>query len=285
MQSMKYLCRRRGILFLFAFILLLSVGWIMTVTKIILPSPIRNEEIKAEEPSFQFPSPEDRVKYYMGNWYDRKLKLEADEEIHQVCSALFGIDEEVQRGVTTNHNTLFTVQNMIHQLGYNEDPSIAYLEDALKVVNATGKFSMNDTDTDNTDTRGPVIILHPGDTPSNKTFMPSISKIRTSCLRLQPTNKTYTSSSSSSSDSDSSPLSSSCSDNIMWPLNMYRHYGPVDEYLELDRTGQVPSWEEKNSTLFFRGANTGFGDTTWKIIQYEYSQRSKAAMAKPPNAM
>ena len=44
---------------------------------------------------------------------------------------------------------------------------------------------------------------------------------------------------------------------IIWPLEVSRHYEPIDQYMALYNAGHVPDWGNKTSTLIWRGAVTG----------------------------
>ena len=45
---------------------------------------------------------------------------------------------------------------------------------------------------------------------------------------------------------------------IIWPLNMRRHYGPIEQYDNLvKKKGIEVPWEDKESKVFWRGSTTG----------------------------
>ena len=44
---------------------------------------------------------------------------------------------------------------------------------------------------------------------------------------------------------------------IIWPVNMVRHFGPVDDYLQLANASNVTKWEDKKEAIIWRGGFTG----------------------------
>jgi len=68
---------------------------------------------------------------------------------------------------------------------------------------------------------------------------------------------------------------------MIWPLNMKRHYDPLNEYINLRRRGKVTKWEDKKPSLIWRGSITGEGiggnrdknNISTNIPHYQFGQR------------
>jgi hypothetical protein len=209
------------------------------------------EDQEGNMPSFQFPSPEERVKYYMGKWYDRTI---TDDEETRICSALFAVDKDVKDGSSYDKDIFYSIGNLIWQVN-NKQKLLeiyvdTYLGDALKVLNSTKPLMRN----------GSGIVLRIGDSSTANDFMPVVCKTRPSCL--VSTNMT------------------ACSA-IVWPIRLERHYGPIQDYQHLVDKKEVVSWKEKKLAVIWRGGFTGVPTLTTggKATRFKNGPRVQAVTA------
>jgi len=200
-------------------------------------------------PSFQFPSPEERVKYYMGDWYNRTI---TDDEATHICSALYAVDKDV-RNTSSDQDILYSIPNLIRQVNNKQEQFWtvdSYLGDALKVLNNTMPLMGN----------GSVVVLRIGDSPSSNNFVPVVCKSRPSCLVSM----------------NMSPCST-----IVWPIRMNRHFGPIQEYHHLVDDKEVVPWKEKKSAVIWRGGFSGVPQNMriGKVTGFKYGPRVQAVLA------
>ena len=171
--------------------------------------------------NFIFPTPEERLKYYMGDWDGRSLTT---QEIP--CHKLSIINE-----VVSDKHMLWSRVGTEHAIRKNRTKQWMirdYLEDAFDVMKHN-EFTNKDE----------AYILLFGDSHTRATDLPVIAKTRFSRYAIE--------------NSTGKPFYAP----IIWPMEMGRHYNPVYQYNKLYEDGSVCAWDEKKSTLIWRGAFTG----------------------------
>lgn len=166
--------------------------------------------------NFTFPSVEERIQYYMGDWFNNTLLEISCGEV------TVGSANEVVSDKPLLY-TRDTLQRIVTRLGKKDWRVEPYHSDALHVMD---------------NTTAELIILHIGDSHSLNPKLPSVSKTRYSKYAVsKDTGKPFFS-------------------QIIWPLSTERHYGAVDNYAQLAKRGNITSWEDKKSTLIWRGGVT-----------------------------
>ena len=170
-------------------------------------SPDENESTSIELSSnnFTFPSPETRVKYYMGDWYGRTVSNSDDV----LCNEISAFNE-----VLSDQTVLWRERKMAEEIAANSSKKWlirAYLVNVFDVINSKEKERKNSKDDDD---RSYVLFL--GDSHSHSTKLPVVAKTRFSRFAIEK--------------STNNPFFTP----IIWPMEMHRHYFPVQQYLKLD---------------------------------------------------
>lgn len=204
-------------------------------SQIIQMEPFHFQKPKAimfsESNNFTFPTVEERIQIYMGSWYDRhSILINHNESIQDaVCEKLYGFN--LQAGKSGQKDVLYSVAGLEAE-GKKHWTGRSYHYPALAIMDTLTNENSNITLPKDENWRDQVfIILHYGDS-STKSNLPVVSKTR-----------------------------GISAESIIWPLNMHRHFGPVDEYRALERRGLGIPWEEKDSRLVWRGSLTGTDKT------------------------
>lgn len=194
--------------------------------------------------SFIFPSREERVRYYMGDWYNRTLHPNDID-----CDGINEVNVLVSDEPVMMHTAWAMRKN---QTG--DWRETAYVRAAFDIVNSSGKDVLRDFDR---------FIMAIGDGLCLNDRLPVASKSRYSrFVRTKDTNETVFRT-------------------MIWPLNMKRHYDPLNEYINLRRRGKVTKWEDKKPSLIWRGSITGEGiggnrdknNISTDIPHYQFGQR------------
>jgi len=174
----------------------------------------------ANNQNFSFPSREERLRYYMGDWYNRTL-----EPKYIDCSGIERVDV-----LTSNKNTMMSTEWVMRQI--REHRAQKYLTYAMEVVRGAGQNVEQDFNR---------FIMVVGDAHCHNDRLPSAAKSRYNYFAIdKKTRKPFF-----------MP--------IMWPLNLIHHYGPVDKYISLLESSKITKWENKKPTLIWRGDSTGIG--------------------------
>ncbi|KAL7536079.1 hypothetical protein ACHAXR_008015 [Thalassiosira sp. AJA248-18] len=181
-------------------------------------------------PTFTFPSPEARVKYYMGDWFGHSLTPENIQ-----CDEIVAVDE-----IRSDQPVLWRASKMKYEIKTNEKKDWligSYLVDSFDVIKRTAIGHEKDVS---------WLFLYIGDSHSKSTKLPVVAKTRFSRFATEKnTGKHFF-------------------DQIIFPLEMRRHFDPVNEYIKLHKGGRVCKWKDKKSTLIWRGAMTGVESSSVK---------------------
>jgi hypothetical protein len=197
--------------------------------------------IRDADASYVMPNPQMRLKYYMGDWFNRTL-MPSDVN----CDGIDAMDQ-----IVGDRPVLWRIMRMKQII--DEDckgsgfdrlclnwVADAYLAHALAVINSTvGGADVNDR----------WLLLSVGDSHSQSTELPVVAKTRFSRFaRAKSTGEAFF-----------RP--------IVFPMEMKRHfYLPIVEYTNLlnedkiflyDDKEKVCKWEEKKPALIWRGSFTG----------------------------
>ena len=180
--------------------------------------------------TFAFPTIEERVKYYMGDWYGRSLHKDTIS-----CKEIDEVD-----GIYSDQLVLWRGSKLKYELQYNEKKDWligSYLRHAYDVIKRA--------DVDYDDHHHEIwVVLYIGDSHSESTKLPVVAKTRFSQF-------------ATAKGSWSGKTHHHFFRSIIFPLEMERHYDPVNEYIKLHKGGKVCKWNDKKSTLIWRGAVTG----------------------------
>jgi len=198
-------------------------------TKENYPSPRQTKKLNSTgeqvdfTTNFSFPSRDLRIKYYMGDWFNRTLQpndipcneIHGREKVHDSDSAIMWNVGPLEKYVKSHKD-------------WKTD---AYLKDSLQVLAANISLAASDVD------RRMILVL--GDTHSKSNRLPAVAKTRFSRFAIPK--------------KSGKPFFNT----IIWPLSINRHHNPVDEYLKLKTEGKVCKWEDKKSSSIWRGGVTG----------------------------
>ncbi len=200
-------------------------------------------QTKETATSFTFPSREERFRYYMGDWYNQTLHPNDID-----CDGISGVN-----ALISDESVLISTSwaSRKNQRDWRE---AHYGRAAFDIVASSGKDVERDFN---------WFVLTIGDGQSLNDRLPVASKSRYSrFVRRKDTGETVFRS-------------------IIWPLNMNRHFGPLNEYIDLRRRGKVAKWEDKKPTLIWRGSATGEGiggnrdkyNVSTDVPHYPFGQR------------
>jgi len=183
-----------------------------------------NESTIEFSSNFTFPSSQMRLKYYMGDWFNRTV---SPKDIP--CNEIKAMDK-----IVSDKPVLWRASKMKHEIQNNRAKNWLigpYLVDAYNVMNSTG------IDHEKGDDR--YLILHIGDSHSHSTKLPTVAKTRFSRF--------------ATAKGSGKPFFES----IIFPLRLFRHYEPIEEYIKLHKEGKVCRWKDKQPALIWRGGVTG----------------------------
>ena len=169
--------------------------------------------------NFTFPSPQDRLEHYMGDWFNRTL---SPGKIS--CNEIGARDTLV-----SDTPVLWRASRLKRETGRQGRSWLigAYLVDALDVISHSKG-------------RDALLVLIIGDSHTHSTTLPAVAKTRFSRFAREK-------------GREDRPFFRP----IIFPMHMNRHYSPVDEYLKLQREGGETEWEDKKAALIWRGGLTG----------------------------
>jgi len=178
--------------------------------------------------NFTFPSIDERLEYYMGDWYNRTLnpkniscrEIKAKNKIVSDKPVLWNL-QQIEQTILKDRKKNWLVGS--------------YLVNCFDVMNNTGE--VDNIASDNNNNRR-AVVLNIGDSHSRSAILPVVAKTRFSRFTKESDGKHYFKS-------------------IMFPLEMGRHYRPIDEYIQHYNARNVSAWEEKRQTLIWRGGITG----------------------------
>jgi hypothetical protein len=223
--------------FLFGMIVLFALNSALSYIKTSSSDSIVRDAIT----SYTIPTPQMRLTYYMGDWFNRTL-IPSDVN----CDGIDAVDQ-----IVGDRPVLWRIRKMKQIIdkdckgsGFNrlclDWLADAYLAHALAVMNSTGgRADMNDQ----------WLLLNIGDSHSQSTELPVVAKTRFSRFAMAK----------STGESFFRP--------IIFPMEMKRHfYLPLAEYTNLlnedkiflyNDNENVCKWEGKKSALIWRGSFTG----------------------------
>ena len=231
--------------------------------KMLGDGPNRTLKVKTgaspDEQPFHFPSRDQRVEYYMGDWSGRTLgetDLPCGEiKERNVQPGSRAVDVLWQLGPLDRH--------VKREKGWR---TLSYLVHLHRVLTANETSVASDSD------RSVIFLL--GDQHSRSTTLPVVAKTRFSRFAV-------------SKKSGEKFFST-----IIWPMEMKRHYDdPIGNYLNLQSEGKVLKWEDKRDALIWRGSATGvltdktivkdYPDGGWRIsvVKRYFAKRSRADVA------
>lgn len=181
-------------------------------------------------PNFRFPDVDFRTRYYMGSWYDRNLSA---KDLN--CEVFRDIDPKFTF-LLHDKDILYTYDALANQVRSNEHWNVAlYLKFYLKILERSRVTSSS------------IVAVHVGDSSSTNAQVPVAAKTRRAGFHLETLKVNSTSPGNVTKQYFP----------IIWPLNMGRHFGPIDVYLQLLNTSSVTAWEDKKEAIIWRGGYTG----------------------------
>ena len=204
--------------------------------------------------NFTFPSIDERLEYYMGDWYNRTLnpkniscrEIKAKNKIVSDKPVLWNL-QQIEQTILKDRKKNWLVGS--------------YLVNCFDVMNST-----EEVDNIASDNNRRAVVLNIGDSHSRSAILPVVAKTRLSRFAKESDGEFYFKS-------------------IMFPLEMGRHYRPVDEYIKLYNARNISAWEEKRQTLIWRGGITGVkrringGPRIQVVRQYFYGNISQVDIA------
>eukprot|EP00984_Skeletonema_dohrnii_P000150 scaffold49_cov82-Skeletonema_dohrnii-CCMP3373.AAC.7 len=166
---------------------------------------------------YQFPSVQERLQYYMGDWYNKSYWTVPDSDCKLLCKV-----NDYQK---VWHDVMFHTTDFKECMSSHRIRTKAiYCRDTYHIINNT---------LDEADSSNNHWIVSFGDrTHGIKETLPIITKARRSALSLAP-------------------------QPIVWLLNKRRHYNDLENYhRDIVKKGKEVPWSDKLSTVFWRGSTT-----------------------------
>ena len=211
------------------FLVLLICYSILFLTFLNISIERRDNELSSEilfkegldDSKFVFPSIEERVKYYMGSWYNKSMNPE------EIDCRLMIVTDPQYRSDYADKDLLYTFEKLKDESLHNHYTSVSeYLTQAYQCLTLS------------TSSDKKIIAIRVGDS-SSSSQIPVIAKTRRAGILTSKSSSDYFS--------------------IIWPLGMVRHFKGVDQVGKLERSlfGGVTKWKDKKPTLVWRGAVTG----------------------------
>jgi len=185
--------------------------------------------LKVKVANYQFPSVQERLQYYMGDWYNKSDWTVPDSD----CKLLRKVNDYQK----VWHDVMFHTNDFKECMSSHRIKTKAiYCRDTYDTINNT---------LDEADSSNNRWIVSFGDrTHGIKETLPIITKARRSALSLAP-------------------------QPIVWLLNKGRHYNDLENYhRDIVKKGKEVPWSEKLSTVFWRGSTTFNKDTDTSRLDY-----------------
>jgi hypothetical protein len=183
--------------------------------------------------SFHFPNPQERIRYYMGSWYNRSTSDNDDHPTNNnnataAMSPSFckGLQIGTLTSIPSDESTLYSFRTLLDRHKMKENWLSSYLKDAANVLTHI------ESTVDQGKEEDIFVILHIGDSSSNNPHIPSVSKAR----KIAKQDDEYSS--------------------IVWPLRLGHHF--KNQFEKLFAAQDTP-WEQKKNAIVWRGACTGTG--------------------------
>lgn len=177
-------------------------------------------------PSFQFPTPEERIRYYMGSWYNKSIP----EDIGNTAGREAGFCKKLKIGtlasIPSDKDILYSFRTLLDRHKMKENWLSSYLRDAANVLTHI------ESTVDQGKEEDIFVILHIGDSASNNPNLPSVSKAR----KIDKEGK---------------------HSSIIWPLRLGHHF---DRQFEKLLSAKDTAWRLKKHAIVWRGACTGTGE-------------------------
>lgn len=193
--------------------------------------------------SFIFPSPRERVKYYMGSWYPglnySGLSYFSTIESAFICSKL---NVASKHSVQCDRDVLYTMELLDARMTKEMAPTwtSCYLKDAANVLRHVESKLDRGTEIKKS------VIMRCGDSSLSSNFLPTVSKTR----------KLFSEFST-----------------IVWPLRINKHF---NDPLKKLNDARDTHWNNKMDKLLWRGACTGGGQNTRvKFVERYALQKNK----------
>ena len=177
--------------------------------------------------NFTFPSIDERLEYYMGDWYNRTLnpkniscrEIKAKNKIVSDKPVLWGL-QQMEQTILKDRKKNWLVGS--------------YLVNCFDVMNNT-----EEVDNIASDNNRRAVVLNIGDSHSRSAILPVVAKTRFSRFATKKGKGEHFFKS------------------IIFPLSMSRHYNYINEYIQLYKEGNVSEWKHKKPTVIWRGSLTG----------------------------
>ena len=167
---------------------------------------------------YEFPSLQQRLQYYMGDWYNKPNWTLPDSDcklLREETDYLRVHDVDIMMHTSQ-------IKKCIHK--HERKGMVKYCRNAYDAISNT---------LDEADSKNNRWIFHFGDSTKTKGSLPIVTKARRSALSKGPRP-------------------------IVWLLNKERHYKDLESYQsKIVNQGKEVPWSEKIPKVFWRGTNTG----------------------------
>eukprot|EP00546_Thalassionema_frauenfeldii_P003376 CAMPEP_0178935762 /NCGR_PEP_ID=MMETSP0786-20121207/24738_1 /TAXON_ID=186022 /ORGANISM="Thalassionema frauenfeldii, Strain CCMP 1798" /LENGTH=377 /DNA_ID=CAMNT_0020613971 /DNA_START=201 /DNA_END=1334 /DNA_ORIENTATION=- len=215
--------------------------------------PHEIDDVIANTPPFQFPNVTERVKYMMGDWYNRSISLDYAKKY--ICPFLPKYDRQLDWDFLISRNE-------VNQIISHKEKRYFIKE----FLNATSKVMEGFRTRSNAEDFG--LILRIGDDfqsyrcINNNTDYPLIKKGRY-CRVAVPNKHTLAKEMNRRADPRKG---------IIWPMEIERHIvEPLTKYKQMD----IIPWELKKPIAFWRGTCSGFyNGLRWSAVEFWYNKSS-----------
>mmetsp|Transcript_31936 Transcript_31936/g.48163 ORF Transcript_31936/g.48163 Transcript_31936/m.48163 type:complete len:442 (+) Transcript_31936:84-1409(+) len=186
------------------------------------------------ETDFTFPTVEERVKYYMGTWYNKNLTVPTSPE-SSLCKNLFVASSKST--IVPQRDSLYTFTDLQKRHQMPQMWQSVYLKDAANILShVESHIDQQGKDEEK------YIILKTGDGYSPDHNKPVVAKTR---RHYEIENEARDGNGEEVYDDKYIP--------IIWPIRLNYHFSGVEKLRSINQT----DWDDKREEVVWRGACTG----------------------------
>jgi len=184
--------------------------------------------------NFQFPSVEDRIKFYMGSWYTKDLNIPHPQSASNssLCSGLY--IPTARDKIMPETTTLYSLTTLKKRSQMPKLFHAVYLKDAANILShVESRIDQSGEDEEK------YVILSPGDGYSTDEHKPVVAKTRRYIHEHEKRGIDYY-----------RP--------IVWPIRLQYHFTEkLDQLKIIQDTGKDTPWNLKKEVVVWRGVCTG----------------------------
>jgi len=189
------------------------------------------------ETNFTFPTVEERVKYYMGTWYNKNLTVPTSPE-SSLCKGLFVASSNSK--IASRRDILYTFTDLQKRHQMPQSWLAVYVKDAANILSHVESHIQQQGEDEEK-----YILLKIGDEYSSDDNKPVVSKARRYEIEYEAQDGN-----GGEVDYDKKYIP------IIWPIRLEHHFSGVEKLRSINQTG----WDQKREEVVWRGSCTGVAE-------------------------